>query len=118
MKDALIAAENGSNGMVPICEIDGLLRELISYLRRETLIRFSRRCSPRRFIWLSWSTNTGRQPALSHGGHILEEIVGSIMDEYDVDEEFIAQAEDGSYIISGMAPLDEGCQNPGYRIRG
>ena len=38
---------------------------------------------------------------------ILEEIVGSIMDEYDVDEEFIAQAEDGSYIISGMAPLDE-----------
>ena len=29
------------------------------------------------------------------------------MDEYDVDEEFIAESEDGSYIVSGMAPLDE-----------
>ena len=27
MKDALIAAENGGNASVPICEIEGLLRE-------------------------------------------------------------------------------------------
>ena len=38
---------------------------------------------------------------------ILEEIVGNILDEYDVDEDFIVAQEDGSFILSGMAPLDE-----------
>ena len=38
---------------------------------------------------------------------ILEEIVGNILDEYDVDEDFIAAQEDGSFVLSGMAPLDE-----------
>lgn len=38
---------------------------------------------------------------------ILEEIVGNIMDEYDVEEELIAAEEDGSFLMSGMASLDQ-----------
>ena len=38
---------------------------------------------------------------------ILEEIVGNIMDEYDVDEEYIIPSEDGSFCVSGMTPLEE-----------
>ena len=38
---------------------------------------------------------------------ILEEIVGNILDEYDVDEQFIIREEDGSLRMSGMTPLDE-----------
>ncbi|MEE0418497.1 MAG: hemolysin family protein [Lachnospiraceae bacterium] len=38
---------------------------------------------------------------------ILEEIVGNIQDEYDEDENFAEEQPDGSYLIDGMAPLEE-----------
>ena len=39
---------------------------------------------------------------------ILEEIVGNILDEYDEEEEkMIEEQEDGSYLIHGMAGLDD-----------
>ena len=38
---------------------------------------------------------------------ILEEIVGNIMDEYDEEEEFITPGPDGSYVMSGLTPLDD-----------
>lgn len=38
---------------------------------------------------------------------ILEEIVGNIMDEYDVEEDLIAVEEDGSFLMSGMASLEQ-----------
>lgn len=38
---------------------------------------------------------------------ILEEIVGNIMDEYDEEENFVTAREDGSYIMSGLTPLDD-----------
>ena len=41
---------------------------------------------------------------------ILEEIVGNIMDEYDEEEEFIRPLEDGSFLINGLAPLEEVAQ--------
>ena len=41
---------------------------------------------------------------------ILEEIVGNIFDEYDKEETAILHQEDGSYLMSGMAPFDEVCE--------
>ena len=38
---------------------------------------------------------------------ILEEIVGNIMDEYDVEEEYIEEKGQDEYIIEGKTPLDE-----------
>ncbi len=38
---------------------------------------------------------------------ILEEIVGNILDEYDVDEEMIIKDTDDSYIVRGMADLED-----------
>ncbi|HBN1243614.1 TPA: HlyC/CorC family transporter, partial [Enterococcus faecium] len=38
---------------------------------------------------------------------ILEEIVGEIRDETDLDEALIAEQSDGSYIISGKLTLDD-----------
>ena len=38
---------------------------------------------------------------------ILEEIVGNIMDEYDVDETFIIKKGSNKYLMKGMTPLDE-----------
>lgn len=38
---------------------------------------------------------------------ILEEIVGNILDEYDIEENNIAAEADGSYLMKGMTTLDE-----------
>ena len=38
---------------------------------------------------------------------ILEEIVGNILDEYDVDEDFINQVDPDTYIMKGMTPLSD-----------
>lgn len=38
---------------------------------------------------------------------ILEEIVGNIMDEYDVEEQYIFRDSDGSYIMDGYTQLDD-----------
>jgi len=38
---------------------------------------------------------------------ILEEIVGNIMDEYDVEEDPITKQADGSYVMLGMTPLED-----------
>lgn len=38
---------------------------------------------------------------------ILEEIVGNIMDEYDVEEQYIVRDSDGSYIMDGYTLLDD-----------
>ena len=38
---------------------------------------------------------------------ILEEIVGNILDEYDVDEQFIVRSADGSVTMNGITPLED-----------
>ena len=38
---------------------------------------------------------------------ILEEIVGNILDEYDVDEHFIQEMEDHTYLMKGLTELSE-----------
>lgn len=38
---------------------------------------------------------------------ILEEIVGNILDEYDLDEILIEEQPDGNYIMDGMTPLED-----------
>ena len=38
---------------------------------------------------------------------ILEEIVGNILDEYDVYEELITDNKDGTYTVRGMAELED-----------
>lgn len=40
---------------------------------------------------------------------ILEEIVGNILDEYDEEDTMIIQQGDGTFLMKGMAPLDEVC---------
>lgn len=38
---------------------------------------------------------------------VLEEIVGNIVDEYDVDEKYITRQANGNYLMRGLASLDE-----------
>lgn len=38
---------------------------------------------------------------------VLEEIVGNIMDEYDVDEKFITRQANGTYLMRGLSSIDD-----------
>lgn len=107
MKDALIAAENGGNGDVAIKDIQGLLREAHFIPETRNIDTLFKEMQSKKVHMVIVIDEYGQTAGIVTMEDILEEIVGNIMDEYDVDEEFIAQAEDGSYIVNGMAPLDE-----------
>jgi putative hemolysin len=47
---------------------------------------------------------------------ILEEIVGSIQDEYDNEVPLIRKGEEGCYLMDGMAPLDEVTETLGITL--
>lgn len=107
MKDALIAFDNKQNENRPIKEIEGLLREAHFIPETRNIDTLFREMQSRKIHMVIVVDEYGQTAGIVTMEDILEEIVGNIMDEYDVDEEFIVQSEDGSYIINGMAPLDE-----------
>ena len=107
MKDALISAENKDNLTKPICEIDGLLREANFIPETRNIDSLFKEMQSGKIHMVIVVDEYGQTSGIVTMEDILEEIVGNIMDEYDVDEEFIAQSEDGSFVVSGMAPLDE-----------
>ena len=47
---------------------------------------------------------------------ILEVIVGNIQDEYDNDEPLIQPLDDGTYLISGLAPLEQVAEELGIEF--
>lgn len=107
MKDALIAFDNKNNADRPIKEIEGLLREAHFIPETRNIDTLFREMQSRKIHMVIVVDEYGQTAGIVTMEDILEEIVGNIMDEYDVDEEFIVQSEDGSYIINGMAPLEE-----------
>lgn len=107
MKDALIAAENHGDANRPIKEIEGLLREPHFIPETRNIDSLFKDMQSKKIHMVVVIDEYGQTAGIVTMEDILEEIVGNILDEYDVDEEFIAQSEDGSYIVSGMAPLDE-----------
>lgn len=107
MKDALIAAENRQSLTVPIKDIAGLLREAHFIPETRNIDSLFKEMQSQKIHMVIVVDEYGQTSGIVTMEDILEEIVGNIMDEYDVDEEFIAQSEDGSYIISGMAPLED-----------
>lgn len=107
MKDALIAAESHENLNKPIKEIDGLLREARFIPETRNIDSLFKEMQSQKTHMVIVVDEYGQTAGIVTMEDILEEIVGSIMDEYDVDEEFIVQSEDGSYIVSGMTPLED-----------
>ena len=47
---------------------------------------------------------------------VLEEIVGNIFDEFDVDERMILKQRDGKYFMRGLAPLEEVAEELGIHM--
>ena len=83
MKDALICENTTNYQNTAIKDIPNILRKTI-------------------FVPENKNLNTLFKEMQSHKNHMVV-----VVDEYDVDEEFIKKLADGSYIIKGMTPLSD-----------
>ena len=107
MKDALIAVENKRNASRQLWEIEGLLREAHFIPETRNIDTLFKEMQSRKIHMVIVVDEYGQTAGVVTMEDILEEIVGNILDEYDVDEEYIVPSEDGSYVVSGMTPLEE-----------
>ena len=107
LKDALRVRYQKGNGVRPVGEIEGLLREakFIPETRKlDTLFHTMQSTKLQMVIVID---EYGQTSGLIAMEDILEEIVGNIMDEYDEEEGHIEEKGKNKYIIEGITPLDE-----------
>lgn len=107
LKDALRMQYKDQNRNEPVGKIPGLLREakfIPETSKVDTLFRTMQSTKLQMVVVVDEYGQTSGLIALED---ILEEIVGNIMDEYDEEEEHIAQTSKDQYIIEGLTPLKE-----------
>lgn len=107
IKEALLNSQNQSLMHVPIKDIDGLVRS-VDFIpeTRNINILFKKMQSAKNHMVIVVD-EYGQTAGLVAMEDILEEIVGNIFDEHDEEDILIERQADGSYIINGMAPLEE-----------
>ena len=107
MKDALICADRQKQLDIPIGEIPGLLREIYFIPETRKIRSLFEEMQSQKIHMEVVVDEYGQTAGLVTMEDILEEIVGNIQDEFDVEEEYVVQAGDDNYIMDGMTMLDE-----------
>ncbi|MBT9779366.1 DUF21 domain-containing protein [Clostridium sp. MCC353] len=107
MKDALIYSENHDMDNQEIGKIDGLLREAHFIPETRNINSLFKEMQSQKIHMEIVVDEYGQTAGIVTMEDILEEIVGNIMDEYDVDETFITPMEGGAFELSGMTPLED-----------
>lgn len=107
MRDVLVHAENEEESRMPLAEVPGLLREARFIPETRNISSLFREMQSQKIHMEIVIDEYGQTAGLVTMEDILEEIVGNILDEYDVDEEFIVQSEGDVLLMSGMTPLDD-----------
>lgn len=106
MRDVLVHAENEEESGTAIGQVPGLLREAHFIPETRNINSLFKEMQSQKIHMEIVIDEYGQTAGLVTMEDILEEIVGNIMDEYDVDEEFIVQSGDG-LLMSGMTPLED-----------
>jgi len=107
IKDAMIQSGNEDLASLPLDEIPGLIRDVGFIPETRNLNTLFKTMQAQKSQIVIVVDEYGQTAGLVAMEDILEEIVGNILDEYDEDETMIIEEVDGSYLMSGMAPLDE-----------
>ena len=107
MKDALICENTTDYQNTAIKDIPNILRKTIFVPENKNLNTLFKEMQSHKNHMVVVVDEYGQTSGIVTMEDILEEIVGNILDEYDVDEEFIKKLADGSYIIKGMTPLSD-----------
>ena len=107
MRDAMSAYEKEENRPIPIGKIPGLLMEASFIPATRSIDTLFKEMQSRKIHMEIVVDEYGQTAGLLTMEDILEEIVGSIQDEYDNEEECITEQPDHSYVMKGMTDLEE-----------
>jgi len=107
LKDALRYHRDGSRQDWYIRDLEGLLREARFVPQTKKIDALFEEMRQQKLQMVIVMDEYGQMDGLVTMEDILEEIVGSIMDEYDEDTEYIEEKGDDEYVIDGMTPLEE-----------
>ena len=107
LKDALRMQYKNQNRNEPVGSIPGLLREAKFIPETSKVDALFATMQATKLQMVIVVDEYGQTSGLVALEDILEEIVGSILDEYDEEEEHIAQTSKNQYIIEGLTPLKE-----------
>lgn len=107
MRDAMAFAEKEENRDRMIKDIPGLLREANFIPETRNIDTLFKEMQSRKIHMEIVVDEYGQTAGLLTMEDILEEIVGNIMDEYDEEEDFIQAMEDGTFVMSGLTPLED-----------
>ena len=116
IKEALADSRKPELMKLPIKDIEGLVRDVdfIPETRNiNTLFKDMQSAKTHMVIVVDEYGQTAGLVAMED---ILEEIVGNIFDEHDEEQNYIEKKPDGSYLLNGMAPLDEVAEELGITI--
>ena len=107
LKDVMIANEDPAKGDLMLKDVEGLLREAYFIPETRNIDALFKEMQSQKMHMVIVVDEYGQTTGLVTMEDILEEIVGNIMDEYDEEEYSITKQEDGSYLVKGVAALDE-----------
>ena len=107
MRDAMTFSEQEENRDRLVMDIPGLLREANFIPETRNIDTLFKEMQSRKIHMEIVVDEYGQTAGLLTMEDILEEIVGNIMDEYDEEEDFIQAMEDGSFVMSGLTPLED-----------
>ena len=108
LKDAMrFLSKDETLGEKPIVEIKGLIRKAMFITETMNINDLFKSMQSKKTQLAIVVDEYGQTVGLIAMEDILEEIVGNIMDEYDVEEKHIRKRGDGEYIVDGFTPLSE-----------
>lgn len=107
LKDAMRLHGNRSVLNKKIRNIEGLIREAKFIPKTRLINELFNQMQEETLQMVIVIDEYGQTEGLVAMEDILEEIVGNIMDEYDVDEDFIEDMGNDEYEVEGMIPLEE-----------
>lgn len=116
MRDVLVHAEDPREAQMELSKVPGVLREAQFIPETRNLDSLFKEMQSQKIHMEIVIDEYGQTAGLVTMEDILEEIVGSIMDEYDVEEKFIVRQESGELVMSGMTPLREAQEALGIEL--
>ena len=106
-KDAVKAGINEELKARPIAEIENLVKDAVFIPETRKIDTLFRAMQARKIHMVIVVDEYGQTSGIVTMEDILEEIVGNILDEYDVDESNIRKLGGDTYIINGLTDLSE-----------
>lgn len=107
LKDAMRFHGSVDKQDIPLRELEGLMREPVFVPKTKNIDELFREMQAGKLQMVIVVDEYGQTDGLVAMEDILEEIVGNILDEYDVESEYIEEKGNDEYIIEGKTPLEE-----------